>query len=320
MTAATPRERMLRLLSLLQTGRRWAAGELAAALGAPPRTLRRDIEQLRALGYPVESVRGPGGYYRLVAGAALPPLMLEDDEAIATALGLRLAAAGGTEAADRAAAKLRRVLPAPLRRRTDELLAAVEVGAPGHPQPSPETLGDLAAAIAARRRVVLDHSGPRGSSRRTVDPFRLVRLRQRWYLFGWDLDRRDWRTFRLDRIAGPRPTGDVFPPRDLPADDLAEHLRRRFRAPSAHQVVLVLHADARDAAARLHRVDGTLHPLDDGRCRYTADVDSYEWLATVLVLTDLEFTVEEPAGFAGYLAATAERLLRGAGRVPPAGG
>ncbi|MFC4061348.1 helix-turn-helix transcriptional regulator [Planomonospora corallina] len=317
-----PRERMLRLLSLLQTGRRWPAGELASAVDATPRTLRRDIEHLRDLGYPVESARGPGGHYRLVAGAALPPLMLEDDEAIAAVLGLKLAAAGGagldfaTEAAERAAAKLRRILPAPLRRRTDEILTAVEIGATGHPQPSPALLGEFAAAIAAHRRVVFGHAGERGPSRRTVEPHRLVRLRKRWYLFAWDLDRHDWRAFRLDRIDGPRTTDDVFRPRALPADDLAAHLRDRFRGPAAHQVVLTLHADARDAAARLHRVDGTLHPVDDRRCRYIADVDSYEWLATVLVLAGLEFTVDRPDAFGEYLARAAHRLLRATGRGP----
>ncbi|GAA3142983.1 YafY family protein [Planomonospora alba] len=348
-----PRERMLRLLSLLQTGRRWSAEELASAMDATPRTLRRDIGHLRALGYPVESARGPGGHYRLVAGAALPPLMLEDDEAVATVLGLKLAAAGGagldfaTEAAERAATKLRRILPAPLRRRTDEILTAVEIGATGHPQPSPAILSELAAAITAHRRVVFDHvgnhadehageradehagdrvgedagdrAGGRGPARRTVEPHRLVRLRQRWYLFAWDLDRHDWRAFRLDRIDGPRTTGDVFRPRALPADDLVAHLRERFRSPAAHRVVLTLHTDAHDAAARLHRIDGTLQPLDSGGCRYVAEVDSYEWLATVLVLAGVEFTVERPDAFGGYLARAAHRLLRATGHVSTTG-
>ncbi|MBG0832709.1 YafY family transcriptional regulator [Planomonospora sp. ID67723] len=316
---------MLRLLSLLQTGRRWSADELASAADATPRTLRRDIEHLRALGYPVESARGPGGHYRLVAGAALPPLMLEDDEAVAAVLGLKLAAAGGagldfaTEAAERAATKLRRILPAPLRRRTDEILTAVEIGATGHPQPSPATLSELAAAIAVHHRVVFDHTGRREPSQRTVEPHRLVRLRQRWYLFAWDLDRHDWRAFRLDRIDGLRTTGEVFRPRTLPADDLVAHLRERFRGPITHQVVLTLRTGARDAAARLHRVDGTLHPLDDHTCRYVADVDSYEWLATVLVLADIEFTVDRPDAFGAYLARTARRLLRATGHDPAAG-
>ena len=305
-----PRERMLRLLSLLQSGRRWSSAGLAAAMDATPRTLRRDIEHLREMGYPVESARGPGGHYRPVAGAALPPLMLEDDEAVAVVLGLRLAAAGGAgldfqaEAADRAVAKLRRVLPAPLRRRADEIRTAVDVGAAGHPQPGTEVFRALASAITAEREIVFDHSRDGRSSPRTAEPYRLVRVRRRWYLFAWDLDRRDWRSFRLDRIGAPRATG------------LARPVGSAARSTPAHRVILTLHTDARDAATRLHRVDGTLQPLGEHSCRYTARVDSYEWLVTVLVLAGIEFTVEEPGAFAAYLAEAAHRLLRAAG--PPA--
>lgn len=310
-----PRERMLRLLSLLQTGRRWAAPELAAAMGVPARTLRRDIDQLRTMGYPVRSARGPGGHYRLVAGAALPPLMLADDEAVATVLGLRLAAAGGTgielaaESAERAAAKLRRVLPAALRRRTDQVLAAVEFGRSEHPGTDPAALDAVAAAVAAHRCLAFAYRGKTGPSHRTVEPARLVRVGQRWYLYAWDRDRRDWRSFRLDRIADPAPTDTAFQPRPLPTGDLAGHLRERFVSPKTIRVVLTLRTDVRDAAARLHRVDGTLAALDDHTCRYEAYVDSYEWLAVVLTLSDIAFRVEEPDGFRDHLARTARRLL-----------
>ncbi|GII96553.1 helix-turn-helix transcriptional regulator [Sinosporangium siamense] len=145
---------------------------------------------------------------------------------------------------------------------------------------------------------------------------RLVRLRQRWYLFGWDLDRHDWRTFRLDRITEPATTGETFRARALPPGDLADHLRERFRGPAAHRITLTLHTGARDAATRLHRVDGTLHPIDDHTCRYIAEVDSYKWLAVVLVLTDVEFTVEDPEDFRHYLTGAARRLLRATGQAP----
>ncbi|MEV6910845.1 YafY family protein [Amycolatopsis sp. NPDC051071] len=311
-----PRERMLRLLSLLQTGRQWTAVELASAMEVPPRTLRRDIDHLRNLGYPVESSRGPGGNYRLVAGAALPPLMLEHDEAIATVLGLRLAAAGGTgidltaESADRAAAKLRRILPAALRRKTDEVLAAIEFAQGDRPSVTPDILGVLAAAIAARRCLEFEYTAKVGTSSRTVEPMRLVQLGRRWYLYAWDLDRRDWRNFRLDRIDGPRMTEVAFEPRTLPVDDVAGHLEERFNSPKSLRIVLTLHVGAREAAARLHRVDGTLEALDDQRCRYVAYVDSFEWLAVVLTVTDIDFTVDEPAGFRDHLARTGRRLLR----------
>lgn len=310
-----PRERMLRLLSLLQSGRRWPAAELATAMGVPARTLRRDLDQLRTLGYPVRSARGPGGHYRLAAGAALPPLMLADDEAIATVLGLSLAAAGGTgidlaaESADRAAAKLRRILPAGLRRRTDEVLAAVEFGRSEQPAAAPDVLGVVASAVAARRCLSFAYRGKAGTSRRTVEPVRLVQVRQRWYLYAWDRDRRDWRSFRLDRLDGPERTGTAFQPRPLPTDDLAGHLRDRFVGPRTVRVVLTLDTDVRDAAARLHRVDGTLEAVDDHTCRYVAYVDSYEWLSVVLTLTDVAFRVVEPDAFRAHLARTARRLL-----------
>ncbi|GAB3735342.1 YafY family protein [Amycolatopsis oliviviridis] len=310
-----PRERMLRLLSLLQTGRAWPAAELATAMEVPPRTLRRDLDHLRGLGYPVESSRGPGGNYRLVAGAALPPLMLEHDEAIATVLGLRLAAAGGTgidltaESADRAAAKLRRILPPALRRRTDAMLAAVEFGSGEQPRVGPDVLSLLAAAIAARRCLEFAYTAKDGPSSRTVEPMRLVQLGRRWYLYAWDLDRRDWRSFRLDRIDAPKTTEVAFEPRELPVDDVAGHLQERFHSTKSLRITLTLDVGADEAAARLHRVDGTFEALGGDRCRYVAEVDSFEWLAVVLTLTDIGFTVEDPPEFAEYLARVGRRFL-----------
>ncbi|WP_262852862.1 helix-turn-helix transcriptional regulator [Mumia quercus] len=319
---AAPRERMLRLLSLLQSGRRWPADELAAAMETHGRTLRRDIDHLRQMGYPVESTRGPGGHYRLRAGGALPPLMLEDDEAVVTVLGLRLAATGSTrddahaEAAERAVAKLRRILPAPLRRRADEILAAVEVGRTEQQRADPAVFQTLASVIRAQRRLAFDYTARQATSRREVEPARLLHVRGRWYLFAWDLGRGDWRSFRLDRLVDPRPLESTFRPRTPPAEDLAGYLQDRVRPAPTRRVVLTLHASAREAAARLYRVDGSLEPVDADTCRYEAHVDSYEWLATVLVLADLEFTVEEPQEFAAYLAEAAHRLLRGAGKEP----
>lgn len=313
---AAPGERMLRLLSLLQSGRRWPARDLAHALGVPDRTLRRDLDQLRAMGYPVESARGPGGHYRLVAGAALPPLMLDDDEAVATVLGLRLAAAGGTgiesatESAERAGDKLRRILPARLRRRTDQVLAAVEFARTDQPQAEGGVLHTLTQAISAHRTVTFDHRGASGDSPRTVEPVRMVQVRGRWYLYAWDRERHDWRNFRVDRISRPHPTLDTFVPRPLPTDDLAGHLQERFRGPRTVRIVLTLHTDARDAAGRLHRIDGALEAVDDHSCRYTAYVDSFEWLTAVLAVTDVEFTVDEPAAYRAFLRRTGERLLR----------
>lgn len=314
MSTQTPRERMLRLLSLLQTGRQWPAADLAQATGATPRTLRRDIDFLRELGYPVRSARGPGGHYQLVAGRALPPLMLEDDEAVATVLGLRLAAAadvgGGStaEAAGRAADKLRRLLPPRLRRTTDGLMAAVEISATASALPTPALLTTLARAVSQTTRVSFTYQSRNGTARREVEPIRLIQLRQRWYLLAWDRDRHDWRTFRLDRFRSDPEPGGPFTPRPLPADDLQAYLRERFVGAPELTVVLTLHADASEAASRLYRIDGTLEPLDDGTCRYVAHVDSYEWLTVALVLSHVDFTVESPDAYRAFLAGRAARL------------
>ncbi|WP_265442691.1 helix-turn-helix transcriptional regulator [Flexivirga meconopsidis] len=319
----TPGERMLRLLSLLQSGRHWSAADLARAMDVPTRTLRRDIGQLRAMGYPVESTRGPGGHYRLIAGASLPPLMLDDDEAVAAVLGLQLAAAGATgiesaaDAADRAGEKLRRVLPASLRRRTDDVFTAVEFAPAGQPQTHTAVLNTLAHAISVNRTTRFAYRAASGViTQREVEPIRLVQLRGRWYLFAWDRDRGDWRNFRLDRVAEARTLAETFTPRSLPSEDLPAYLRGRFFGPSNVRVVLVLGTDVRDAVSRLHRVDGTLEAIDDQCCRYTALVDSFEWLVTVLIMTDLDFTVLEPDEFREFLRRTAHRLE--AATSPPA--
>ena len=316
-----PRERMLRLLGLLQTGRRWPAADLARAIEVSPRTLRRDLDHLREIGYPVESTRGPAGSYRLVSGRALPPLILDDEEAVATMLGLTLAAAGSagpgidTDVAARAQAKLERVLPDRVRHRTAALLTAMEVAAAGAADDRPHPLLPIADAIVGRRRLAFAYPRSAGAVSREVEPARLVHLQRRWYLFAWDTGRADWRTFRLDRIDGaPEPRG-VFLPRPLPAEDLASHLRERFRGAPERRVSLLLRASAEEAASRLHRVDGALAPLADGACRYTAFVDSFEWLGMVLLLSDLEFTVESPPEFSDYLARHAARWLR-AGQAP----
>lgn len=307
---------MLRLLSLLQTGRHWSANDLAQATSSTPRTLRRDIEFLRDLGYPVESTRGPGGHYRLVAGRALPPLMLEDDEAVATVLGLELVAGGDggdratAEVARRAGDKLRRLLPTRLRRRTDDLLAATEIAPTTPGIPAPALLTSLTGAISRQEILGFTYGTAGSTATREVEPVRLLRLNQRWYLFAWDLHRRDWRTFRLDRITGSLHTGGPFEARQLPAEDLVSHMEKHFRGMPVLTVVLIIHASASVAASNLYRLDGSLEPLSGDTCRYVAHVDSYQWLTLVLALSDLEFTVESPEAFREHLHRSAVRLLR----------
>jgi predicted DNA-binding transcriptional regulator YafY len=213
--------RLLRLLSLLQARPDWSGAELAERLGVTTRTVRNDIRRLRSLGYQVQSITGTAGGYRLGAGAALPPLLLDDEEAIAVAVSLH-AAAGGTvtgieEASLGALSKLRQLLPSRLRHRTDAVRAATVSVAGPVPTVDAETLTVIAAAIRDRERLrfdYLDHDGT--ASRRSAEPHRLVFTGRRWYLLAWDDDRDDWRTFRADRIRPRTPNGPRFTPRPPP--------------------------------------------------------------------------------------------------------
>ena len=225
--AETTSSRLLSLLSLLQGRRDWAGGELADRLEVSGRTIRRDVDRLRELGYPVDAVTGPSGGYRLRAGAAMPPLLLDDDEAIAIAVGLRTAAgasvAGIEETAVRALVKLEQVLPSHLRRRVRALQSStmtLPVG--GGPQVDPQHLTLIATACRDRERLRFGYTARDSSeSRREVEPHSLVNAGRRWYLVAWDCGRQYWRSFRLDRLARPAATGVRFEPRELPARDAA---------------------------------------------------------------------------------------------------
>src|SRR5690348_1049851 len=216
--------RLLELLSLLQGRRDWPGNELAERLEVSPRTIRRDMERLRELGYPVESLTGPAGGYRLRAGSAMPPLLLDDDEAIAIAVGLRTAArasvTGIEETAVRALVKLEQVLPAHLRRRVRALGSATFTLPPAGPTVDPQHLTVIAAACRDLERLRFAYRRRDGSrSRREVEPHALINHGRRWYLVAWDRGREDWRTFRLDRVTGPAATGVRFTARRLPARD-----------------------------------------------------------------------------------------------------
>ncbi|WP_087096726.1 YafY family protein, partial [Nocardiopsis sp. JB363] len=206
--------RLLRLLSLLQTRKDWPGNDLAQRLEVSPRTVRRDVDRLRELGYPIHAAMGTGGGYQLGAGASLPPLLLDDDEAVAVTVGLRTAAQGGLsgieETSVRALAKLLQVLPSRLRRRVDAL------GAFTVPMPSegPTVDADVLALVAATcrdsERLRFDYESHQGAlSRRNVEPHRLVSHGRRWYLVAWDITRENWRTFRVDRMRPLTPTGPV---------------------------------------------------------------------------------------------------------------
>ena len=259
----TTSSRLLELLALLQARRDWSGAELADRLAVSARTVRRDVERLRDLGYPVESATGPAGGYRLRAGTAMPPLLLDDDEAIAIAVGLRTAArasvSGIEETAVRALVKLEQVLPAHLRRRVAALGAVTTVPAVGGPTVDPRHLTTIAAACRDAERLRFAYRSRDGAdSRREVEPHALVNLGRRWYLVAWDRAREDWRTFRVDRLARPASTGVRFAPRELPARDAAAYVEQRITgSPNRYEARLTLHAAADEIAARVPAHWGT---------------------------------------------------------------
>ncbi|MGH3372915.1 MAG: helix-turn-helix transcriptional regulator [Nocardioidaceae bacterium] len=315
--------RMLRLLSLLQTHRFWSGTELSDKLEVSERTLRRDVERLRELGYPVNASRGVAGGYQLRSGTVMPPLLLDDEEAVAIAVGLRTAAihavAGIDEASVRALAKLEQVLPSRLRYRVRTLNAAtVPLTWNAPPTVDPEQLTMLAAAVAGGERLRFDYRAADGThSRRLAEPHRLVTAGRRWYLLAYDNDRDDWRTFRVDRIQQPQPTGVRTAPRELPADDAAAYLTGKLSAMApTYRAVATLHAPAADVARRLGDYAGDLEPIDERTCRLHSHTDTLEWLAFRLAMLGCEFQVHEPPELAEYLRTLGGRVTRAAGHLP----
>ncbi|WP_320777142.1 YafY family protein [Streptomyces sp. CRN 30] len=319
MTTDTP-ARLLQLLSLLQTPREWPGGELAERLGVSRRTVRRDIDRLRELGYPVQATMGSDGGYRLMAGKAMPPLVLDDEEAVAIAVGLRAGAGhaveGVEEAAVRALAKLEQVLPARLRHRVATLQAATTARTSGDgARIAPETLTVMASTVAGRERLRFAYrSGDGTPSRRLTEPYRLVSTGRRWYLVAYDLDRADWRTFRVDRVGDPLATGTRFTPRELPTGSAAEYLRRSvFRQRETYEVDVTFAAPSAFIAARLPHWMGVPEPIDAQSCRLRASVsDPVEWLTGQLASLDCDFMVHEPPALVGHLRELGARLTRAA--------
>ena len=310
---------MLRLLSLLQTHRFWTGGELAGRLEVSERTLRRDVERLRDLGYDVDAVRGAAGGYQLRAGGALPPLLLEDDEAVAIAVGLRAAAHGGVpgfeETTLQALTKVIALMPPRLRRRMNALQTQTE-GLPGSVGPAldPTVLTTLAQACRDHELLAFDYTAADGTaSTRRVEPHRLVNLGRRWYLAAYDRDRQDWRSFRVDRVAGtPATSGQRFRPRDIPGGDAVTYVRRGLSTqPQRYQVRVRLAAPAADVAAYMDRW-GTVDDLGDGTCRMTLNTDSLDWPVLIIANFDCDFEVEEPAELQARIARLSERGRRAA--------
>ena len=317
--AETTSSRLLSLLSLLQGRRDWAGGELADRLEVSGRTIRRDVDRLRELGYPVDAVTGPSGGYRLRAGAAMPPLLLDDDEAIAIAVGLRTAAGasvtGIEETAVRALVKLEQVLPSHLRRRVQALgSSTMTLPFRGGPQVDPQHLTVIAAACRDRERLRFGYTARDSSeSRREVEPHSLVNAGRRWYLVAWDCGREDWRSFRVDRLARPAATGVRFEPRELPARDAAAYVGQSLAAaPARYDATVTVEATAEELSSR-RWVGGTVEPIDDERCLYRTSDDNLDWLAIRVVMIGHEIDVHGPPELIERLRELGGRITRAIG-------
>jgi predicted DNA-binding transcriptional regulator YafY len=316
---ANTSSRMLRLLSLLQTHRYWSGAGLAEQLEVSPRTLRRDVDRLRDLGYPVEAHRGVDGGYQLAAGAALPPLAVDDDEAVALAIGLQAAAQGAVagieESSIRALTKIVQIMPPRLRRRVDAL-NAVTVPAVWDTGPTVDArvLTTVAQACRDEERMKFSYTGRSGErTERHVEPHRLVSLGRRWYLVAYDMIRHDWRSFRIDRLDDPRSTGARFRPRDLPAEDAAAFVRAGIEnLPAVHTIEALVHAPAARVRTALGRW-GTVEEIDDERSRLRMTVDTLDWPTLALGSVGAEFEIVGPPEFVEHIREWADRFDR-AGR------
>jgi predicted DNA-binding transcriptional regulator YafY len=306
--------RLLELLSLLQSKPHWNAPELSDRLGVTPRTVRRDVTRLRDLGYPVLADPGATGGYQLGSGAALPPLLLTDDEAVAVAVGLRTAAAAGPagyeQAAVAALAKLEQVLPARLR---DRVLAlnAVTVLVPHGPDPAtdPELLLTLAQGCRRPERMRLDYRDGSGTAtERRIEPYGLVHASRHWYLVAFDLDRDDWRTFRVDRIGAATLTGHRFTRTSEP-DTAAMVLDGIVHAPYAVQAEILLHAPIEQVRQEVSSVVGTLEATADGTV-LRLGANELSWIARYLAGLPFEATVIDPPELRAALRSLGARLQR----------
>lgn len=311
--------RVLRLLGLLQSRPVWTGTELAAELEVTTRSVRRDVERLRALGYPVRATQGVGGGYQLGAGRELPPLLLDDGEAVAVAVSLRVAAGGSIagvgEPALRALSKLDQMLPARLRGSVDAVAAATLSldGTLGGEGPVPiALLLELAHAIRTPEQTTFpylkaDAEAPRAIRR--VEPYRLVAAGRRWYLMAFDLDRDDWRTFRLDRMTRVHRTGWRFPRRRAP--DAAEFVQKAIsQNPYAHVARFRIAAPAATVKARLPANVAVVEPDGADACLLTSGGNSLELVAVHVALLGYEATVLEPAGLKVLLGGLADQLHR----------
>ena len=316
--------RLLRLLSLLQARRDWPGEALAERLEVSPRTVRRDVDRLRDLGYPVRATKGPEGGYRLDAGTDLPPLLFDDEQAVAVAVALQTATssvAGIEEGALRALATVRQVMPARLRQRVDALrVTAVRKDGVERPLVDTEDLISVGSAVRAHEVLRFDYAAPNwtGEQRpwqppRRVGPHHLVTWGGRWYLISFDLDRTDWRTFRVDRMTPRTPTGPRFSPRWVTLGDVASYIDASFRGgewPCRGE--FILHAPAAEIAAWVRR-QAVIEELGSDRCRVLAGSWSWDRLAGWVGMFDVDLEIVGPAELKQAAARLARRYAAAAG-------
>lgn len=317
--------RLLALLSLLQMRREWSGQELADRLEITPRTVRRDVDKLRDLGYPVDATVGVGGGYRLGAGAEMPPLLLNDQEVLAVALGLDAVTTGPVsdmaEASAGALSKLRQVMPSRLRHRLDALSLEAVPGERGLASVSAETLTDIARTCHRQERLRFDYRGGDGTeSRREVEPYRLVRNGMRWYLAAFDLARDDWRSFRVDRMVPKIPTGPRFVPRELPEGGASMFLQRSLGAVYRKVSARVrIHAPLDVVAPMVSEAWGTIESGDESSCEVVVYSSSLTSIARWMYTFDADFSVTEPDALRAELRDVAEHHQRLADRYRRAG-
>ncbi|WP_165942711.1 YafY family protein [Micromonospora sp. KC721] len=314
--------RLLQLLSLLQSHRHRSGAELADRLGVTVRTVRRDVERLRQLGYPVQASPGHTGY-RLGAGAVLPPLLLDDDEAVAMAIGLRTAAASGVTGIDETAAaalsKLEGVLPARLRQRVTVVQhATVRAGHPG-PTVGPDVLATISAACYRRERLRFDYTDHHGGrSTRLVEPHTLVSFARHWYLLAWDTDRDGWRCFRVDRLRPWTPTGPRFVRREPPGGDAVAYLTRQLSVgPWPVRTSVTMHEPAAVVAERVWPGMGTVEAVDTARCLLHLGAETASDLAWMVAVIGVDFTVTGPPELVDAVRALGDRCRRAVPRPEP---
>ncbi|MEZ0107583.1 putative DNA-binding transcriptional regulator YafY [Catenulispora sp. EB89] len=305
--------RLLRLLSLLQSRPDWPGAELAERMEVTTRTVRRDVDRLRDLGYPVESTPGIAGGYRLGVGAALPPLLLDDDEAVAVVVGLRGSAAGWVtgieESSLRALSKIEMILPSRLRHRVSSLQSAIMLLPGDCPVVDASLLTALATACRAHEGV---RFGYRDTTRR-VEPYRVVRAGRNWYLLAYDLDRDDWRTFRVDRVTGPIQPGARFTPRAEPEGGTETYVSDSLtRAPYRYQATILFHAPLEKVAQTTTPTAGRLEARDEHSCLYYTGAEALDTIAIYIALKGIDFEVLEPPELREFVADLGTRLSRAA--------